>query len=216
MNIFTKGLGGFDHPLKEARDRLLPLLFLSHHITITIMEIWKDIKGHEGIYQVSSYSRIKSLYRKFIRCDGRSLPVKERILTPAKDRKGYMVVCLSSPKISRRVHRIVAEAFVKNPDNYECINHIDCNKENNLPENLEWCTNQMNMDHARKNGLFDGVNPVGENHHMSKLNELQVRIIRKLEWEISSRKLAKIFGVNRTTIRRTQRGLSWKHLTLYN
>lgn len=106
-------------------------------------EIWKPIKGYEGQYDVSNLGNIRSL----------SYHQTEKIkkLSPFPDKKGYLQVDLR--KRSIKVHRIVAETFIPNPENKQQINHIDGNKSNNRVENLEWCTQSENQKHAYKNGL---------------------------------------------------------------
>ena len=117
-------------------------------------EIWKDIKGFEGLYQVSNMGRVKSLERVTIRKDGKKLPVEERILKPETERTGYLRVQLydSSGKTKRiKVHRLVCEAFHENPKKKPCVNHIDENKANNAASNLEWCTVAENNNHGTRN-----------------------------------------------------------------
>ena len=104
-------------------------------------EIWKDIEGYEGLYQVSNLGRIKSL-QKWKRA---SCP-DEYILKPSENNCGYYQVMLyrHTKKKKFLIHRIVAQAFVPNPDNLPHINHIDENKTNNCADNLEWCTPRYN------------------------------------------------------------------------
>ena len=101
-------------------------------------EIWKDIEGFEGHYQVSNTGKVRSI--KFNK-------IKE--LKPYKETKrcGYMSVYLRLPgqKYTKKVHRLVAEAFIPNPNGFPEVNHIDENKENNCVENLEWCTGEYNL-----------------------------------------------------------------------
>lgn len=108
-------------------------------------EIWKDIKGYEGLYQVSNLGRIKSLER---RCKARwyTRKVPEKIYSPALDTYGYPIVSLhkDGKKKTITIHILVANAFLKKPDGCNSINHIDENKQNNCVENLEWCTVQEN------------------------------------------------------------------------
>lgn len=103
-------------------------------------EIWKDILGYEGLYQVSNFGRVKSL--KF---------GKEKILIPGKNKKtGYLQVVLCKENILKTylVHRLVAEAFIDNPDNLPQVNHKDENKLNNVVSNLEWCDAKYNINYG--------------------------------------------------------------------
>ena len=117
-------------------------------------EIWRDIKGYEGLYQISNLGRVKSLGRKSYS----NVCLKDKILNPALECKnGYKRVCLCKDGKEKRikVHRLVAQAFIPNPDNKPIINHKDGNKINNSVENLEWCTYKENAQHAIKTGLID-------------------------------------------------------------
>lgn len=118
-----------------------------------MIETWKDIKGYEGKYQVSNTGLIKSLPK--LKGKGRGYLTKEIILSPKKDRYGYLVVCLRKDNKNHHftVHRLVASAFVPNLHNKPIINHKDGNKLNNNVENLEWCTVQENTKHAYDNNL---------------------------------------------------------------
>ena len=109
-----------------------------------MQEIWKDIKDYEGLYQVSNLGRIKSCERIVKRGDNHK-PVKERILKMG-DKCGYKYVILSKSGKGKTgwVHRLVAQAFISNPDNLSCINHKDENPTNNRVDNLEWCTYRYN------------------------------------------------------------------------
>ena len=144
-----------------------------------IEEIWKDIKGYEGYYQVSNLGRIKSLdrmknnqYNEYF-MSGRIL--KSSII---KD-KGYCRVSLNNGKgrKSKRVHRLVAEAFIPNLENKPEVNHIDGNKLNNCADNLEWCTNKENIEHSIKTGLRK--NYKGCSNVSSKFKEEDILFIRE-------------------------------------
>ena len=107
------------------------------------MEEWRDIIGYEGKYQVSNLGRVKSL--KNTRGNYR-----EKILKPGKDAKGYKQVSLYKNGKGKmyKIHRLVAIAFIPNPNNYPMINHKDEDKTNNCVDNLEWCTNKYNMNYG--------------------------------------------------------------------
>ena len=109
-------------------------------------EIWKDIKGYEGMYKISNFGRIKSLERMVKSNNNNYRKIKEIILKQRKDKYGYYKVSLNKDSKSKLyfVHRLVAQAFISNPNNYLCINHKDENKENNEVNNLEWCTVKYN------------------------------------------------------------------------
>ena len=104
-------------------------------------EIWKDIKDYEGYYQISNLGRIKSLPRN-------GTIKSERIIKGAISKNGYLRVCLQKNGIKTNflVHRLVAEAFIPNPDNLPQVNHKDEDKTNNIYTNLEWCTASYNTN----------------------------------------------------------------------
>lgn len=124
-------------------------------------EIWRDIKGYEGLYQVSNYGRIKSVARLIMRVNGAPQRVYEKLKDAEVDsHTGYIRTTLAKDGISKRigVHRLVAEAFIPNPDNLPIINHIDWDRTNNvvildnngnvIESNLEWCTQKHNANHV--------------------------------------------------------------------
>ena len=108
------------------------------------MEIWKDIKGYEGLYEVSNLGRARSLYYAG---NKREEPL---IMTLHIQKNGYAYISLYKDKkpTVRRFHRVVAEAFLDNPYNLPYINHKDENKSNNSVDNLEWCTAKYNTNYG--------------------------------------------------------------------
>ena len=112
-------------------------------------EIWKDIEGYDGAYEVSNLGRVKSVARMPNDAKGRRHPVGERLLR-VRDRKGYDVVTLSKDGELKTfcVHRLVAQAFIPNPDRLQVVNHKDENPKNNRADNLEWCTVSYNTSYG--------------------------------------------------------------------
>ncbi len=107
-----------------------------------MIEIWKDIEGYEGLYQISNYGNVKSL--------GNDKTRKERILKPAKDKDGYLMVglCKQGERKYHKIHRLVAQEFFPNPNNYPEVNHKDEDKTNNQVTNLEFCDRKYNINYG--------------------------------------------------------------------
>ena len=150
-------------------------------------EIWKDIEGYEGLYQVSNLGRVRNI----------------RVLKPAPTKDGYLRVCFSVCGKTKGflVHRLVAKAFIPNTQNSE-VNHIDGNKMNNSVGNLEWSTRSDNILHAYRNGLIKSVK--GDAHWLAKLTKEQVEQIRKeyipYDKKYGRAPLARKYGVDPHTI----------------
>ena len=106
-----------------------------------MIEVWRAVVGYEGVYEVSNWGRVKSLWFG-----------KERILKPHKNKNGYLTVLLSKNKKITRcyIHRLVAQAFIPNPQNLSEINHKNEQKELNFVENLEWCDHRYNMRYGTR------------------------------------------------------------------
>lgn len=113
-------------------------------------EIWKPVVGYENYYEVSNTGKVRG-FDKIVNFGNRKRLIKCHILKGCINFHGYHVVSLSKngKKTKHTVHRLVAEAFIQNPNNLPCINHKDEVKTNNHVSNLEWCTQKYNMDYSR-------------------------------------------------------------------
>lgn len=116
---------------------------------------WRPVHGFEGLYEVSNRGEIRSLERDLTLKCGKVRHYKSVNLSGGVDGKGYLTVNLTNGKTKKtfRFHRIVAEAFIPNPNGLPQVNHKDGNKLNNNVSNLEWCTDFENKQHARVHGL---------------------------------------------------------------
>ena len=168
-------------------------------------EIFKDIEGYEGIYQVSNFGKIRKIKLG-----------KERILRPCKDSRGYSVVSLFKNKTRKmhKMHRLIAIAFIPNPANKPQINHKDGNKLNNNLDNLEWNTALENVRHSFETGLNNHYHCQGEKCVTSKLKEHQVMQIRSLYnlKQHTQRELAKLYDCNHCTIWDIIHRKKWKNI----
>lgn len=137
------------------------------------MEIFKEIKGYEGKYEVSNYGRVRSLI-----CRTSTEP---QILKQASTRQQYKSIELSQPSSTFFIHRLVAQAFIDNPNNYPIVNHIDNDPSNNNVSNLEWCTQSQNLRHAQNQGrLYDAQAKGGyvtSNNNKIKAKELALSLV---------------------------------------
>jgi hypothetical protein len=166
-------------------------------------EIWKDIAGFEGLYQVSNLGNVKRLISERV--------FEERPIGRTKDKYGYIKRVLSKEgKIYFFTeHRLVAVTFIDNPLNKKTVNHKNGIKTDNSVENLEWCTNKENMKHAIETGLKDQK---GIKHHKCKLTEEQVLEIRKIGFSETRMSLSKKYGISRTNVLGIIRRKFWKHI----
>jgi hypothetical protein len=162
-------------------------------------EVWRDIQGYEGLYQVSSHGRVKSLKR-----GGRLV-----VLTISKF--GYQCISLYKKyhRLPVKVHRLVAEAFIPNTENKSQVNHKDGNKTNNHYSNLEWVTPSENISHAYKNGLKTKQHLYGR----AKLTIESVNEIRSLSNKMNRKHFAEKYGVSVASIKLIEQNKTWNHVT---
>lgn len=169
-----------------------------------MIELWKDIKGYEGMYKISANGDVQSLNRVVESENNKNGRTHMRIngkrLDPTETQTGYLTVVLfkNGKRVRKRVHRLVAQAFISNPENKPQVNHKDGDKKNNNASNLEWVTSGENEKHALENGL----KPSGERCGKSKLKLKEVKLIRQRykKKEISMQKLADEHSVTVQTI----------------
>lgn len=176
-----------------------------------MVEVWKDIPGYEGYYQISNNGIVKSLARVIYRSDNVRQTYKESIKKQTLGKRGYYFVTLCKHGVMKKlkVHRLLAILFIPNPYNKPHVNHIDGNKLNNDLENLEWCSNLENLIHAHQTGLTDNR---GSKNGMSKLTENEVIEIRKLNGSMNQRDIANKFNVSQSAIYNILARKTWKHV----
>ena len=147
------------------------------------IEFWKPVVGYEGLYEISSFGRVKSL-PKYVNASHRGFVGKrllpEKIMKPSNC-FGYLIVALRKDgKYKKiRVHRLVAQAFIPNPENLPCVNHKDENTLNNKIENLEWCTHEYNDNYGSRNEKISKSRKglVFTDEHRRKLSESHKAIV---------------------------------------
>ena len=172
-------------------------------------EIWKDIAGYEGLYQISNFGKVKS-FRKGKRSGSKT----ETILKPTPNATGYLQITLYRSPSDRHkffVHRLVAQAFINNPDKLEAVNHKDENIKNNCVDNLEWCTISYNNAYGTAK-IRDSITAG------NKVQQFTINGILLATYE-SVHNASKITGIARHSIKdccsghcQTGKGYVWRYL----
>jgi hypothetical protein len=183
------------------------MAFFFEMTKIEDIEIWKDVLGFENYYQVSDLGRVKSKDRW---SDYLSYQRKGKTLNLVQNRKGYLRVKfhIDCKEIQKTVHRLVAIAFIPNPENKPEVNHLDGNKLNNAKWNLAWATEKENTNHAIEIGLRPRNAP-----STAKLTESNVLEIRKMIANGNKlRDIAKLFPVVECTISAIKHRRLWSEL----
>lgn len=161
--------------------------------------MWKEIPGCGGKYLASSRGVIKSLMNK-----------TPRILTQFTHKEGYKEVKMLGG--TKKVHRLIALAFLPNPDNLPCINHIDGDNSNNHLSNLEWCTVAHNNKHSFKVGSRSNRGTKNPRHIFSENQVLAIREMYKKYPLVSISLMARAMGIKKSTMRDIVKRIKWKYL----
>lgn len=182
-----------------------------------MIEEWRDVVGWEKFYQVSCRGNLRSKYRTIVRSDGSTQTWTSRPLKTFANSSGYLIARLSDSSNGRRkmarVHRLVAEAFIPNPENKPEVNHIDSDRANPALENLEWVTASENRKHGVLQGNVMPPQFIGSEKPNSKLTEQIVADARRRHASGESlRGLARKYGVDKRTIGDAIKGITWAHV----
>jgi hypothetical protein len=174
---------------------------------VIILETWKDIAGYEGMYQVSNTGKIKSLKRYRTNYSKLQL-VPEKIKSLRKDPQGYLQVDLykNNKQDCRRIHRVVAEAFIPNPENKPTVNHIDGDRNNNDVTNLEWADHREQNIHFYENNLKSAGSIKKAIKAMNKANSKKTKCLNDGKIYESASAAARVVGVSPSLIMRVCRG----------
>lgn len=175
------------------------------------IEIWKDIINFVHWYMISNFGRVKSLARIIVRNNGRIQNVRERIRKDCIDGKGYHFIYLTKngKRTSKKIARLVAEAFIPNPLNKPEVNHL-FGKDDNRATSLEWVTGSENVRHSLD--ILGCKRAKGIKNNAAKLTEQQVREIRLLKGKMFQREIAKMYGVSRPIIGHIFKNEYWSHV----
>jgi ribosomal protein S10 len=185
-----------------------------------MQEVWRSVKGFEGVYEVSNLGNVRRL-DTLVPFSGTLALRRGRQLKLTRNSKGYLtiILCFGGKRKTFSVHRLVADAFILNVPGLTQINHIDGNTFNNREDNLERCTPGYNQLHAYQTGLKGR----GSKSGMAKLNEAQVREIKK-ELEACTEKfknrtykrISERYSVTKSTIKWIDKGRTWRHVKLHD
>ena len=181
-------------------------------------EKWKDIKGYEGLYQISSFGRIKTVPHWQTYSNGDKHFYKERIRVPGVGPTGYLSIRLGSKGREAGVHRLVAETFIPRVPGKNDVNHIDGDKTNNRVENLEWCTQKENVYHAihtlghwsQSEKQSKAASIIGKKNRKLTMNDARMIRAEYARGYISSRELGEKYGLSKPCILRILHNKSYK------
>lgn len=167
---------------------------------VECIEQWKDVFGYEGLYQVSDLGRVLSLNYNHTN--------KPRLLKQKIDKNGYLLVTLFlTHSKNNKVHRLVAQVFILNPENKPQVNHIKGVKIDNRFFMLEWNTSKENNRHSVNTGLRKCIGSFNPKAKLSEENALSIK-----NSILKSKELASIYNVSTSTINAIKRNAFWKHI----
>ena len=186
-------------------------------------EVWEDIDGYNDYYQISNFGRVRALRRTTVCKDGKPQTNYSKILKPAVQKDGYLLISLSKNNTQKKylIHRLVAKCFIPNTENKQEVNHIDGNKKNNRVSNLEWVNRHENMRHridvlGFKGGLYGKL---GALNKRSKI-VLQIKNGVVIKEFYGSHEAERETGISSGSIRAACRGdhnsaggFQWKYKT---
>lgn len=176
------------------------------------LEVWVDVRGYNGVYQVSNLCRVRTTGMTFKDKNGKSYVRKPKFVTVFVNTNGYLAVGLSKNKKQKQwlLHRLIAIHFISNPENKPEVNHKNGIKTDASIDNLEWCTKSENTIHAFATGLMDIR---GEKHMHAKLDNEKVLAIRK---NCKHKKdlviYAKKYNVSVGTVYDAFKSITWTHI----
>jgi hypothetical protein len=164
-------------------------------------EVYKAVKGYENIYEVSDSGKIRNAKTR-------------KALTPQITRFGYLRIQLHNNKVVKNyfVHNLVANAFIDNPLNKRCVNHLDGNKQNNTLSNLERCSHSENTLHAFRIGLCDKTGIKNNNAKIEEIDVLAIRYIYK-SGLLNQKEIGSFYNLSQGNIGKITRNHIWAHIS---
>lgn len=178
-------------------------------------ELWKDIKGLEGSYQISTQGRVKSLYRELLHPKNGIIKYESRILKQCLDKYGYpkLAISFKGKSYYMKIHRLVAQAFIENPHNKPFVNHINAIRNDNRVENLEWVTAKENSAWCIK--LNNHIKGETMWKHVFTENEVRDLLLYFRDNEVPNMyEFCRQRGYKPSTIKCIKDRITWKHVNI--
>lgn len=202
------------YPLNNGFHNLIRAVILWYDYgmkwILELGEKFKAVEGFEETYEISNYGTVKRLASGKKGAKHNTVIGYPQGSLTKKGYRAYKLYNLKGDKLqSIPAHRLVAKAFLPNPDNLPQVNHIDGDKLNNHVSNLEWCSNRFNYDHAVSNCLIDNR---GEKSGQNKYPETIIRLAHKTKGEMSASKFAARYGLSTSYTKSIRGGYRWKHI----